>query len=77
MFLHVGGSQIVFSNELIGIFNYDPGQSEINREFLHNPSAKHVNALTGTSDPKSFILSDHTIYISPVSPLTLSRRKTA
>jgi extracellular matrix regulatory protein B len=73
MFLHIGGSQIVFTRELIGIFKINTaGEDE-------NASSTIAGAqpieIKGLGRPKSIILTDRNIYLSPISPLTLSRRK--
>jgi len=75
MFVHIGGSQIVFNNELIGIFNLDNEVSEINNEFLNTPSNHPTSILSGSERHKSFVVTDKKVYISPIAPLTLSRRR--
>lgn len=75
MFVHIGSSQIVFSNEVIGIFNLNNEESEINNEFL-NTASNHPTSILSCSDRyKSFIVTDRKVYISPISPLTLSKRR--
>ncbi len=75
MFVHIGSSQIVFSNEVIGIFNLNNEESEINHEFL-NTASNHPTSILSCSDRyKSFIVTDRKVYISPISPLTLSKRR--
>ncbi len=75
MFVHIGGTQIVFNNELIGIFNLDNEESEINNEFLNTPSNHPTSILSGSERHKSFVVTDWKVYISPISPLTLSKRR--
>ncbi len=75
MFVHIGGSQIVFNNELIGIFNLDEEESEVNNEFLNNISNHPTSILSGSERHKSFVVTDDKVYISPIAPLTLSRRR--
>ena len=73
MFLHIGGSQIVFDYELVGIFNYElaGGMETVATNSL---KAKH-NALHFNNDqPKSLVLTDKDLYLSPIAPLTLARR---
>lgn len=74
MFVHIGGSQIAFNNEIIGIFNLDNELSEINDEFLNNTSNHPTTILSGSERHKSFIVTDKKVYLSPIAPLTLSRR---
>ncbi len=75
MFVHIGNSQIVFSNEVIGIFNLNNEESEINSEFLNTDSNHPTSILSGSVRQKSFIVTDRKVYISPISPLTLSKRR--
>ncbi len=75
MFLHIGGSEIVFSSELIGIFNLDPEESSINNSFLNTMTNNPVSIISGSKRHKSFIVTSKSVYISPISPLTLSRRR--
>ncbi len=76
MFLHIGNSKIVFNNELIGIFNYNSAESSRNYEVLQTASfeAIHNNVKADSDQPKSFIVTDKDIFVSPISPLTLSKR---
>ena len=75
MFVHIGGSQIVFNDELIGIFNLDIDVNGTNNEFLSNPSNHPTSILSGSERHKSFVVTDKKVYISPIAPLTLSRRR--
>lgn len=74
MFLHVGGSQIVFHNELIGIFKLNLEDSPVNRRFLESSNLSVVNQHLSGQPPKSFVVTDRAVKLSPISPLTLSRR---
>ncbi len=75
MFLHIGGSEIVFCKELIGIFNLDPEQNAVNKHFLNTVSNNPSSILSGSARHKSFVVTDNRVYLSPISPLTLSRRR--
>ncbi len=75
MFVHIGGSQIVFNSELIGIFSLDNMESEINTEFLNTASNHPTSILSGSERHKSFVVTDRKVYISPIAPLTLSKRR--
>lgn len=74
MFLHIGGAQIVFTRELIGIFKVNTTDEEVNAEFIAAAGAQPIE-IKGSGRPKSFVLTDREIYLSPISSLTLSRRK--
>lgn len=75
MYLHIGDARIVFNRELIGIFKYDQNDNTINREFLESLSENAVKIVAKAERPKSFIVTDNRVYISPISPLTLGRRQ--
>jgi extracellular matrix regulatory protein B len=77
MFLHIGSSQIVFNRELIGIFDFNLKENPANREFLKNISANPLNKISSSASPKAFVVTDKGVYISPITPLTLSRRRTS
>lgn len=75
MFLHIGGSQIVFDNELIGIFKIDLTDNPVNRDFLKSSGKMFPVNDAKNRFPKSFVVTDNNIQFSPISPLTLSRRQ--
>ncbi len=75
MFLHIGGSEIVFSSELIGIFNLDPDDNSVNESLLNTMTNNPVSIISGSKRQKSFIVTSNNVYISPISPLTLSKRR--
>ncbi len=75
MFLHIGGAEIVFTRELIGIFHLNLEKSDINNDFINNASFKPAGTGTGSERHKSFVVTGKDVYLSPISPLTLSRRR--
>lgn len=77
MYLHIGGSQIVFTHELIGIFDYSLFEADGNNNsiFLETVKDNKVNNKISSDLPKSFIVTEQDIFVSPISPLTLSRRQ--
>ena len=76
MFLHIGDSKIVFIKELIGIFDYkiaaplNPGFLRHNRDEVTQNNKRRKN-----ENPKSFILTNDALLISPIAPLTLAGRR--
>ncbi len=74
MFLHIGNSKIIFNQDLIGIFNVDSTDENVNRHFYKNASYDALSILYGHDQPKSYIVTRSKVYMSPISPLTLSRR---
>jgi len=74
IFLHIGNAQIVFKNDLIGIFNYDLLDNIVNVNLFNDPLTHKAEIKPRPENPKSFIVTGNRIYTSPISPLTLSRR---
>jgi len=75
MYLHIGDARIVFSREVIGIFQYDQYDNMINREFLESLPEGAMKVIAKAEKPKSFVVTDNTVFLSPISPLTLGRRQ--
>ncbi len=74
MFLHIGNSKILFNYEIIGIFNTDPLDKNTNKHLLETASYDALNVVSGHNKSRSFIVTEDEIYLSPISPLTLSKR---
>ena len=75
MFLHIGGSKIIFSKDIIGIFDLKLRQSATNKQFLETASSTQFLEGAAFMDHKSFIVVGNDVLISPIAPLTLSRRR--
>ena len=77
MLVHIGQNTTVLSRDVIAIFDYRRS-SEVKetREYLrlaaNNGSV--VKLTEEGEEPKSFVVTDHAVYLSPVSTLTLQRR---
>lgn len=73
MFLHIGNSQVVPIEKVIGIFSLDIKTNQANNQFLQTNSGSRV----GKADKKklnAFIVTTDKIYYSPISPTTLQKR---
>lgn len=75
MYLHLGSSVSADTSEIIGVFDMDNATvSGATRDFL-NRAQREGRLITVSSDlPKSVIVTDEGIYISPISARTLLRR---
>ena len=76
MYLHLGQSTVVTTEEIVGIFDIDNTTvSKNTRDFL-NKSEKSGKIVYVSSDlPKSFIVCDNKkVFISQISPATLVLR---
>lgn len=73
MFLHVGESQVVALDDIVGIFNLDFKNNQTNKQFLESSS---LNPLTKKIEEKysTIILTTNGIYFSSISPYTLQKR---
>lgn len=73
MFTHIGGSGIIFSKDIVGIFNLSPKEIETNKEFIESafPTFLSARELAGN---KSFIVTTDSVMLSPISSLTLAGR---
>lgn len=73
MFLHIGAEVLVWSDDLIGIFDYRLAELGTILEFIdYSKWNSEVIALAGK--PKSVVVCPGRIYLTPVSPATLGRR---
>jgi len=79
MFLHLGGSHMVYMDDVVGFFDLEKTSiSKITREYLKK--AQNEKKVINVSDelPKSFIITkknnSESVYISPISTNTLNKR---
>ncbi|MGL5973002.1 MAG: extracellular matrix regulator RemB [Oscillospiraceae bacterium] len=75
MYLHIGSDIIIKSQDIIGIFDIDNTSiSKKTIEFLNN-AQKQKKIINVCNDiPKSFIVLNDKIYITQISPLTITKR---
>ena len=75
MFIHLGENTVITDDEVIGIFDMDTSTvNKATRDYLSlaqkNGRVEYVNF----DLPKSFILTDEKIYVSPINTVTLNKR---
>lgn len=75
MFLHVGGDFVVPAGDVIAIIDANLAEiSPVTREFIElAKSEKKITDIT-KGNPKSYVLTDDRIIVSPISSLTLQKR---
>lgn len=80
MYVYLGQDKVIRTQDIIGIFDLDNTTiSKITRDTLHKAEQKE-DVITIMGDlPKSFIVcaenkDEQKIYISPVTPTTLTKR---
>lgn len=79
MYIHLGSGTVVNSRHIVGIFDIDTCSVEKRtREFLKNATRKGEVVNISDDLPKSFVVcrdgGKTTLYISGISPATLTRR---
>lgn len=77
MYLHIGGTRIVFHQDIIGIFNLNLRKNPTNKQFLEAGLSTRFLEASEFERNNSFIVTDDTIHLSPIAPTTLARRKYA
>ena len=79
MYLYLGGDRAVAWRDLVGIFDLDTVTvQKHSRDFLARAQQQGQVHDTGTLDlPKSFVLTDGGIYLSPLNSTTLQKRLTS
>lgn len=75
MYLHIGSTRIVFHQDIIGIFNLNLRKNATNKQFLETALSTRFLEASEFERYNSFIVTDDTVHLSPIAPLTLSRRK--
>ena len=75
MFIHIGKGQIVFKDELIGIFKMNVRDNPINKEFLESENAENLYRHSDLKRYKSFVVTDNALLFSPIIPTTLAHRE--
>ncbi len=76
MFLHIGGEYTVLDRSIIGIFDFDASTHSDSStiELLKKADAEQLLEYVSPDIPRSFILTEDRIYVSPVSAATLKLR---
>ncbi len=75
MFLHLGADVVVPFAEVIAILNVETGTGWRSRnEFLHLAMGTGKVVDISESTPKSYVITERAVYLSPISSLTLKKR---
>ncbi|ADO53993.1 extracellular matrix regulator RemB [Paenibacillus sp. SEL3] len=75
MYIHLGGEKIIRSSELVAIFDISiEKSSKISKQYVnHAQQQKHVEMI-GEEEAKSIVVTQNTVYYSPISSTTLKKR---
>lgn len=75
MYLFLGEDTAKISNKIIGIFDMDTSTvNKATRDFLNNSEKTKKVKYVNYELPKSFVVTDDFVYISPVNTSTLLKR---
>ena len=75
MFIHLGENSVISDKEIIGIFDMDTSTvNKATRDYLTLAEKSGRVEYVNYDLPKSFIVTDNKVYISPVNTATLYKR---
>lgn len=75
MFIHIGGDTVVSTKEVITIIDHQSVKaSKISRKFIQDERKNKILVEEDMEETKSYVITKHAIYCSPISSLTLKRR---
>lgn len=73
MYLHIGNSRVISMEDVIGIFNIDLKNNQVNTQFLESFPGEYLSKKEEKTC-NAFIITRDKVYYSPISPLTLKKR---
>lgn len=73
MFLHIGNDEVIKSNEIIVIVNYQLAK-ETNQLRTINDGKEVIQLVNKEAQTKSIIMTKDKVYYSPLSSMTLKKR---
>lgn len=75
MFIHLGENTVITDGEIIGIFDMDTSTvNKATRDYLSKAEKEKRVKYVSYDLPKSFIVTNDTIYVSPINTATLNKR---
>lgn len=75
MFLHLGEDTVITDKGIIGIFDIDTSTiNKATRDYLTKAEKDKRVVYVNYDLPKSFVVTDNKIYISPINSQTLNKR---
>ncbi|MCD7873025.1 MAG: DUF370 domain-containing protein [Clostridiales bacterium] len=75
MYLHIGEDVVINSKKIIGIFDMDTSTvNKATRDFLSKAEKENKIIYVSYDLPKSFVVSEDKIYVSPLNTATLLKR---
>lgn len=75
MYLHIGENYVLKTDAVIGIFDMDTATvNKATRDYLNKAEKEKQIVYTSYDLPKSFIVTEEKIYVSPLNTATLLKR---
>lgn len=75
MYLHIGDETVVNSKKVIGIFDMDTSTvNKATRDYLEKAEKENKIFYVNLELPKSFVVTEDKIYVSPLNTSTLLKR---
>ena len=75
MFIHLGEDTVVTDKEIIGVFDIDTSTvNKATRDYLSKAEKDKRVIYVNYDLPKSFIVCDDKVYISPINTSTINKR---
>lgn len=75
MYLHIGEDTVIIDKDIIGIFDIDTSTvNKATRDYLAKAEKEKRVKYVNFDLPKSFIVTDDKIFVSPINTSTLNKR---
>ena len=76
MFVHIGGEYTILIDSIIGLVNLETVQASSTdmNDFLRQQEDENILEYVSEELPRSLVLTDDRVYISPLSVTTLKKR---
>jgi hypothetical protein len=75
MFIHLGEDTVINDKEIIGVFDIDTSTvNKATRDYLSKAEKDKRVVYVNYDLPKSFIVCDDKVYISPINTSTINKR---
>jgi hypothetical protein len=75
MYIHLGGERVIFSSELIAIFDISiEKSSKVSKQFVSHALEGKKLVRIGEEEAKSIVVTKNMVYYSPISSATLKKK---
>ncbi|PYZ91823.1 DUF370 domain-containing protein [Salipaludibacillus keqinensis] len=75
MFIHLGGDMVLKAESIVAIIDHhSQALSSENRDFIKSNKKQKAIVKVTKDTPKSYVITEDEVYLSPISSHTLKRR---